>query len=549
VKDPCWLDAMKAEFHALMSNHTWTLCPRLVNKKVIRNKWVFKLKQKADGTIDRYKAKLVAKGFDQEEGVDFHETFSPVIKLATIRLVLALVVHFNWIIRQLDISNTFLHGYLEEEVLMEQPKGFEDPHFPEHVCLLHKSIYGLKQAPRAWFMRLSQALLELSFSNSAVDTSLFFYHYQSVHIFVLIYVDDILVSSNSPYVVSGLIGHLQLDFAVKDLGALSYFLGIQATRLPHDLFLTQSKYVTDLLCRTHMEGAKPASTPCTTARKLFQFDRDPLEDPRAYRHIVGALQYCTLTRPDIAYNVNQLCQFLHSPTTVHMVAAKRVLRYLKGTIDFGLRYSRGSLQLNGYCDSDWAGSPDDKKSTTGYGIYLGSCLISWAAKKQSVVAKSSTEAEYRSMALAVVELYWLRMLFQELRVPILKPPCLWVDNLGALSLLSNLVFHARTKHIEVDYHFIWKKIFNKDLLACYISTHSQPSDIFTKGLSKARFLLLRGKLMVASLPINLRGDVKEMISTSSLQDTSRENPAAVEIHAPAHAANHATCKAIKVPAN
>jgi hypothetical protein len=466
--------------------------------------------------------------------VDFHETFSLVIKPTTIRLVLSLAVHFNWVVHQLDISNAFLHGYLEEEVFMEQPKGLEDPTFPDHVCRLHKSIYGLKQAPRAWFMRLSQALLELGFSNSIMDTSLFLFHQHSIHIFVLIYVDDILVSSNSPAVVSGLISHLHRDFAVKDLGPLSYFLGIQATRQPQALYLTQSKYVTVLLHRTHMDGAKPASTPCTTAGKLSRFDGDPLGDPAEYRHIVGALQYCTLTRPDMAYSVNQLCQFLHSPTTVHMVAAKRVLRYLKGTLNFGLCYTRGSLRLNGYCDSDWAGSPDDRRSTTGYGMYLGSCLISWAAKKQSVVAKSSTEAEYRSMALAVAEMYWFCMLLQELRVPLLHVPCLWVDNLGALSLSSNPVFHARTKHIEVDYHFICEKIFNRDLQARYISTEAQPSDIFTKGLSKARFLLLRSKLMVTSLPINLRGDVKDtdMIPTPPIKPSSRE------LQAANHAANN-----------
>jgi hypothetical protein len=229
---------MKAEFAALLSNHTWTLCPRPIHQKVFRNKWVFKLKQNSDGTIDRYKARLVAKGFDQEEGVDFNEIFSPVIKPATIWLVLALTVHFHWVIHQLDIFNAFLHGYLEEEVFMEQPKGFEDPHFPDYVCHLNRSIYGLKQAPRAWFMCLSQALLELGFSNSAVDTSLFMFHHNSVHIFVLIYVDDILVSSNSPSAISSLISRLQREFAVKDLGALSYFLGIQATQLPHALYLT-----------------------------------------------------------------------------------------------------------------------------------------------------------------------------------------------------------------------------------------------------------------------------------------------------------------------
>jgi transposase InsO family protein len=525
VGNPCWLDAMQSEFQALLSNHTWTLCPRPLHKKVVRNKWVFKLKQKPDGSIDRYKARLVAKGFDQEEGIDFNETFSPVIKPATLRLVLALAVQFNWFIHQLDISNAFLHGYLEEEVFMEQPKGFEDTQHPDFVCRLHKSIYGLKQAPRAWFMRLSQALLEIGFTGSLVDTSLFHYHSSSVSVFVLVYVDDIIVTSNSFPAITTLIDQLKNEFAVKDLGALSYFLGIQASRTTTGLHLHQGKYITDLLHRTKMVGAKPASTPCAAGGKLSRLHGDPLLDPREYRHIVGALQYCTLTRPDIAYSVNQLCQFLHNPTSVHLTAAKRVLRYLKGTVDFGLHYTKGSLQLNGFCDSDWAGSPDDRKSTTGYGIYLGPCLISWAAKKQAVVAKSSTEAEYRSMALTVAEMYWLRMLLKELHIVLHVMPCLWVDNIGALSLASNPVYHARTKHIEVDYHFIREKILNKDLVAKYISTYDQPSDVFTKSMTTSRFLLLRNKLMVRPLPINLQGDVSNINSTSAKALQAVNHPA------------------------
>jgi hypothetical protein len=233
---------------------------------------------------------------------------------------LALAVHFNWFINQLDISNAFLYGFIEEEVFMEQPKGFEDPHFSDHVCRLHKSLYGLKQASRAWFMRPSQVLTELGLSSSAVDTSLFLFHQDSIQVFVLIYVDAIIATSSSSSAISGLINHLQCDFAIKDLGPLSYFLSIQVTRGNEDLFLSQTKYVTDLLRRTHMDGAKPSSTPCTSVVKLSWFDEDPLADPSKYTHMVGALQYCTLSHPNIAYSVNQLCQFLHSPSMVHMVA-------------------------------------------------------------------------------------------------------------------------------------------------------------------------------------------------------------------------------------
>jgi len=239
-----------------------------------------------------------------------------------------------------------------------------------------------------------------------------------------------------------------------------------------------------------MDGAKPYSAPCTSGKRLTASDGDPLPDPTLYRHVIGALQYCTLTRPDISFTVNQLCQFLHCPKTAHLSAAKRVLRYLKGTPDFGLLFTKGSLSLHAYCDSDWAGDPSDRRSTGGYGVFLGSSLISWHAKKQPVVSRSSTEAEYRSLAVTTAELYWLRMLFRELQVPLPAPPRIWCDNMGAIALASNPIYHARTKHVEVDYHFIREKVLHKDLTISYISTHDQRADIFTKGLTSARFLFL-----------------------------------------------------------
>jgi hypothetical protein len=222
---------------------------------------------------------------------------------------------------------------------------------------------------------------------------------------------------------------------------------------------------------------------------------------------VGALQYCTLTRPDIAYSVNQLCQHLHAPCSTHWTAAKRVLRYLQGTSDHGLFYTKGPLQLNAFCDSDWAGCPDDRRSTTGFAVFLGDCLISWSAKKQAVVSRSSTEAEYRSLSTTTAELFWLRMLFKELGIPLSVAPVLWCDNVSALALASNPVFHARTKHIEVDYHFIREKVLNRDIILKFISTLDQVADVFTKGLPSPRFLYLRSKLLVVSPPISLRGAV------------------------------------------
>jgi len=215
-----------------------------------------------------------------------------------------------------------------------------------------------------------------------------------------------------------------------------------------------------------------------------------------YCQLVGALQYCTLARPEIAYSINQLCQFMHKPHSTHWTVLKRVLRYLKSSIDHGLYYCKGSLSLQAFCDFDWAGDPDNCRSTSGFGVYPSPCLVSWCAKKQSVVSKSSTEAEYRAMAAATAELYWICMLIRDLNISLFSPPTLWCDNLGAMALASNLVYHARTKHIEVDYHFIREKVLNKDISLQIISTHDQPADLFTKGLTTSRFLFLRDKLLV-----------------------------------------------------
>jgi hypothetical protein len=420
------------------------------------------------------------------------------------------------------VSNAFLHGFLLEEVYMEQPKGFIDAQFPSHVCRLHKSLYGLKQAPRAWFTRFSQTLPELWFVSSTVDSSLFVFHRGNIHLYISICVDDILFTGTSTSHIASVIAKLQQVFKLKDLGNLSYFLGIQAVRSSQGLHLRQAKYISDLLFRSKMMGAKPFSSPCLAGSKMSTKDGDPLspEDITLYHQTLGALQYCLLTRPDIALSVNQLCQHMHTPSILHWTAAKRVLRYLKGTIDHGLWYTKGSLHLQAFCDSDWAGNPDDRRSTTGIGIVLGSSLISWTAKKQSVVARSSTEAEYRAMALATTDLFWLRMLFKDLGIPLFSTPHLWCDNIRALALASNPVYHARTKHIEVDYHFIRETVLNGDISIKYISTHDQLADIFTKGLSSTRFSFLRDKLMVCSVPISLWGVVNRIISTSACLDKS-----------------------------
>jgi hypothetical protein len=304
--------------------------------------------------------------------------FSPVIKEATIRLMLSIAVSRGWSLRQLDVQNTFLHGILEE-VYMRQPLGNEHKNMPHHVCKLDKALYGLKQVPRAWYSRLSTKLVSLGFKPSRADTSLFFYNKGSTHIFVLIYVDDIIVASSSQQAINALLHDLKSDFALKDLVDLHYFLGIKVKKTLSGILLSQEKYTMDVLKRVGVMNCKPMTTPTSTSEKLSLHDGVDLglEDATRYRSIVGALQYLTLTRPDISFSINKVCQFIHKPTTVHWTAVKRILRYLRFTLGIGLKIDKcSSTCVSAFSDADWAGDIDDRRSTGGFVVFLGSNIIS-----------------------------------------------------------------------------------------------------------------------------------------------------------------------------
>jgi histone deacetylase 1/2 len=298
LNDPNWRQAMEEEYNALLDNKTWHLIPPNSKKNLIDCKWVYRIKKKADGSIDRYKARLVAKGFKQRYGIDYEDTFSPVVKIATTRIVLSLSVSRGWSLRPLDVKNAFLHGVLEEEVYMKQPPCFENPHAPHHIFRLDKALYGLKQAPRAWYSRLSSKLCELGFIPSKADTSLFLFNKSGITLFVLIYVDDIIVTGSSDYAITALLRDLNKNFAIKDLGDLHFFLGIEVKKTHNGLLLTQEKYATELLDKVGMLSCKPAPTPLSSSEQLSLTDGTPLgsEDSTQYRSIVGALQYLTLTR-------------------------------------------------------------------------------------------------------------------------------------------------------------------------------------------------------------------------------------------------------------
>ncbi|GJY31112.1 ribonuclease H-like domain-containing protein [Tanacetum coccineum] len=358
--------------------------------------WLFKHKFHADGTLSRYKARLVANGSNQQHGVDFDETFSLVVKPATIRTVLSLAVSRQWPIHQLDVKNAFLNGDLSETVYMHQPLSFVDSRYPNHVCLLQRSLYGLKQAPRAWFQRFAGYATRAGFSPSRCDSSLFIYTQGSQ-----------------------IVDSLHKEFDMTDLGALNYFLGISVVRHRTWLFLSQKKYALQLLEHACMVNCNPFRTPVDTDSKLG-LDGVPVQDPTLYRSLVGGLQYLTFTRPDLSYAVQQICLYMHDPREPHFAALKRIPRYVQGTLELGLHlYASATTSLVGYTNADWAGCPFTRRSTSGYCVFLGDNLLSWSAKRQHTISRSSAEAEYQGVANVVTETACLRDLLRELHSPLL----------------------------------------------------------------------------------------------------------------------------------
>lgn len=399
---------------------------------------------------------------------------------------------------------------------MDQPEGFIDSKRSDFVCKLHKSLYGLKQAPRAWYDKLKGCLLQWGFENSRADTSLFIGGTKSSVIMVLIYVDDILITGPNGDDMEKFIAKFSATFALKDLEKLSYFLGIEVLYDKDCLYLSQRKYIRDLLSRVDMLKCKDIDTPMSTGLKLQKETQGTLRqyiaDPTHYRSIVGGMQYLVLIRTEIAFFIHKLSQYVSSPTLQHLMACKKVLRYLKSTQDYGLKFMKhGDMKLTAFTDADWACDLDDRKSTGAYCIYLGNNLISWSSKKQSVVTRSSAESEYRSLAAASAELVWLQSLFSEMKIHCIEKPTIWCDNLSATELARNPVYHSRTKHIKIDMHFIRNKVVAGELNIHYIPSEEQIADIMTKPLSFTHFNYLRAKLNVHLCPLSLRGLLRQLI--------------------------------------
>lgn len=516
-KDLNWRNAMKAEYEALIRNKTWELVPKTSHQNVVGCKWIFRIKYKVNGELDKYKARLVAKGFTQRPGIDFNSTFSPVVKPATVRLVLSIACQRQWGLHQLDVNNAFLQGQLEDEVYMQQPQGFESTTYPNYVCKLRKAIYGLKQAPRAWFLSLSSFLLSYGFLGSKSDSSLFIYSKAGVLMYLLVYVDDIIVTGNNSMAVKRMIEALAVRFSIKDMGRLHFFLGVEVVHKPDGLVLTQSKYISEILKKYNMHESKGVLSPMSSSLMLQVSDGSAPADTKQYREILGKLQYLSFTRPDISFTVNKLSQYMHSPTAMHWQAVKRLLRYLKHTINYGIFLSRtSSLSLQVFADADWAGNQHDRTSTSGYIAYLGASPISWSSKKQKTVARSSTEAEYRSVAGAVAEVNWLQNLIKELHISLPTVPTVFCDNVGVTYLCKNPVFHSRMKHIAVDFHFVRNQVQSGSIRVTHLHSADQLADMMTKAQIKILFQQHLSKLGIVELTPNLRGHKDDKVDPESI---------------------------------
>ncbi|RVW73201.1 Retrovirus-related Pol polyprotein from transposon RE1 [Vitis vinifera] len=462
LADPRWKAAMNEEMKSLQKNETWELVECPPGKKPVGCRWIYTVKYKADGSIKRFKARLVAKGYTQTYGIDYTETFAPVAKINTIRVLLSLAANLDWPLQQFDVKNAYLHGELSEEVYGSSTKMHGVKKQCQKVCKLKKSLYGLKQSPRAWFGRFTKSMRAFGYHQSNSDHTLFLKKQHGKITALIVYVDDMVVTGNDPEERKALQNYLSREFEMKDLGPLKYFLGIEVSRSSEGIFLSQRKYVLDLLQETGMSGCQPVNTPIEEGLKLCVEPNQVSTDKGRYQRLVGRFMYLAHTRPDLAYALSVVSQYMHNPGEQHMNAVMRILRYLKNAPRKGILFAKNvdHQSIEVYTDADWAGAVDDRRSTSGYFTSVGGNLVTWKSKKQNVVARSSAEAEFRA----------------------------------ACDIAHNPVQHDRTKHVEVDRFFIKEKLDDKIVELPKIRSEDQLVDILTKAISSQVFSKFLDKL-------------------------------------------------------
>ena len=484
-----WEAACEAERRAFEHMGVYEVVPRPQGRKVVGSKWVFRIKRGPDGAIQKYKARIVAQGFSQIEGIDYDETFAPVAKFASLRVILALAAERDLEVHQMDVKLAYLNGELKEEIFMEAPPGFEIP--AGMVLRLVKAVYGTKQGGRVWYEEIRDKLSSMGYQRTEADHAVFTRTRNSALSIIALYVDDITMASKDIETINQDKAALRESYEMTDLGNISWILGMHVTcdRDAGWIAISQEKYAEEILERFGKSDIRPISTPTLANEHLTKLT-SPEIDVKSYQSAIGALMYPMLgTRPDLAYTVAALGRHSASPGAEHQHALDRAFRYLRATSNRRLVFQRGTpdgITLHGFVDADWASDVNDRKSMSGFVFMLGGAAVSWSSKKQTSVALSSTEAEYIAAAHATKEVIWLRRLLTDLGLDLNSPTTLHIDNQSAIAIARNPEFHDRTKHIEIRHHFLRQKVEGEEIHLSYIPTEDQTADVLTKGLVREK---------------------------------------------------------------
>lgn len=497
-----WKEAIQEEMDSIMGNNTWILVDLPPGSKPIGCKWIFKKKLRVDGTIDKFKARLVAKGFKQRYGIDYFDTYAPVARIATIRLLIALASIYNLVIHQMDVKTAFLNGELEEEVYMEQPEGFVMPGQEKKVCKLIRSLYGLKQAPKQWHQKFDEVVLENGFKINMSDKCVYSRFIDGKGVIICLYVDDMLIFGTDLEQVENVKKFLSRSFAMKDMGEADVILGIKILRNGSQLTLSQSHYIEKVLKRFNAFDYGPASTPFDPSMKLMPNKGEPVAQLE-YARVIGCLMYAmTCTRPDIAFAVGKLSRYTSKPSSQHWNAVHRLFKYLKKTMNYGICYGGYPNVLEGYTDASWISNREDHASTSGWIFLFGGGAISWGSKKQSCITDSTMAAEFVALASASKEAEWLRNLIYE--IPLwpkpMAPISLHCDSEATLSRAYNQVYNGKSRHIGLRHSYVRQLISEGAITIDFVKSSQNLADPLTKGL--ARDLILKTSEGMGLKPIS-----------------------------------------------
>lgn len=481
-----WQEAMQHEYDSLKSNKTWDLVTLPPGKSAISCKWVFKRKCDDSGNTLRYRARLVARGFLQQPGRDYEETFAPVVKWTTLRLLMAIAARKGFQVDHLDVTTAFLYGDLQEEVYMKQPEGLVDSMHADKVCRLKKALYGLKQSARSWYTKISTTLLTLGFESLKSEPCVFRSVSTEGEVYIALYVDDLYIFSSSSARTQMLKQELEKRFVMRDLGEVQSLLNVRVRKTADGFSLDQCHYIERLLAKYGMSDCNPVATPLPVNLKLDKAEKDSCSPGNLYQELIGCLTYlATSSRPDIAYSVSYLAQFNNCHNENHLVYAKRILRYLKGTKDYALLYKKSGEGLEAYVDADWGSNNTDRRSYTGFLFKFASGPISWASTKQKTVALSSAEAEYMGLTESCKEGIFIKNILNELgqTIPYVR---IFNDSQAAQKIAENDLTNNRTKHIDIRHHFIRDLVESKQISLTYLRSDEMLADVLTKALGKIK---------------------------------------------------------------